>query len=204
LNLRVKLVLNKFRKSLEPILEKIGVLFSSTGLSPNTLSLIGFLITIISSIIFGVNTLQLDLTINFSAIGSLVLLVGGFFDVIDGSVAKVTKKISRKGSFLDSTLDKISETIIFLGIAIGELANPILCLLAVSSSLLVSYTRSRAETLGIDLSGVGFGERAERILILAIMGLLPFPYSLEYGVIIIIVISIITIIQRIYKALKNL
>jgi len=197
-------VLNKFRKSLEPILEKIGVLFSSTGLSPNTLSLIGFLITIISSIIFGVNTLQLDLTINFSAIGSLVLLVGGFFDVIDGSVAKVTKKISRKGSFLDSTLDKISETIIFLGIAIGGLANPILCLLAVSSSLLVSYTRSRAETLGIDLSGVGFGERAERILILAMMGLLPFPYSLEYGVIIIIVISIITIIQRIYKALKNL
>jgi len=79
-----------------------------------------------------------------------------------------------------------------------------LCLLAVSSSLLVSYTRSRAETLGIDLSGVGFGERAERILILAMMGLLPFPYSLEYGVIIIIVISIITIIQRIYKALKNL
>ncbi len=197
-------MLNKFRKSLEPILEKIGVLFSSTGLSPNTLSLIGFIITIISSIIFGVNTLQLDPTINFSAIGSLVLLVGGFFDMIDGSVAKVTKKISRKGSFLDSTLDKISETIIFLGIAIGELANPILCLLAVSSSLLVSYTRSRAETLGIDLSGVGFGERAERILILAIMGLLPFPYSLEYGVIIIIVISIITIIQRIYKALKNL
>jgi len=197
-------VLNKFRKSLEPILEKIGVLFSSTGLSPNTLSLIGFLITIISSIIFGVNTLQLDPTINFSAIGSLVLLVGGFFDVIDGSVAKVTKKISRKGSFLDSTLDKISETIIFLGIAIGGLANPILCLLAVSSSLLVSYTRSRAETLGIDLSGVGFGERAERILILAVMGLLPFPNSLEYGVIIIIVISIITIIQRIYKALKNL
>lgn len=197
-------MLNKFRKSLEPILEKIGVLFSSIGLSPNTLSLIGFLITIISSIIFGVNTLQLDPTINFSAIGSLVLLAGGFFDVIDGSVAKVTKKISRKGSFLDSTLDKISETVIFLGIAIGELANPILCLLAVSSSLLVSYTRSRAETLGIDLSGVGFGERAERILILGVMGLLPFPYSLEYGVIIVIVISIITIIQRIYKALKNL
>jgi len=197
-------VLNKFRKSLQPILDKIGVLFSSTGLSPNTLSLIGFLITIISSIIFGLNTLQLDPTINFSAIGSFVLLAGGFFDVIDGSVAKVTKKISRKGSFLDSTLDKIAETIIFLGIAIGGLANPILCLLAVSSSLLVSYTRSRAETLGIDLSGVGFGERAERILILAVMGLLPFPYSLEYGVIIVIVISIITIIQRIYKTLKIL
>jgi archaetidylinositol phosphate synthase len=197
-------VLNKFRKGLQPILEKIGFLFSSIGLSPNTLSLIGFIITIISSIIFGINTLQLDPTINFSAIGSLVLLAGGFFDVIDGSVAKITKRTSRKGSFLDSTLDKISETIIFLGIAIGGFANPILCLLAVSSSLLVSYIRSRAETFGIDLSGVGFGERAERILILAVMGLLSFPHSLEYGVIIVIGISIITIIQRIYKTLKIL
>jgi archaetidylinositol phosphate synthase len=197
-------VLNKFRKHLQPILEKIGLLFSSTGLSPNTFSLIGFVITIISAIIFGINTLKLDPTINFSAIGSLLLLAGGFFDVIDGSVAKITKTTSRKGAFIDSTLDKISETIIFLGIAIGELANPILCLVAVSSSLLVSYTRSRAETLGIDLSGVGFGERAERILILAVMGLLPFSQSLEYGVIIVIGISIITVIQRIYKTLKNL
>jgi archaetidylinositol phosphate synthase len=197
-------VLNKFRKRLQPILEKIGLLFSSTGLSPNTFSLIGFIITIISSIIFGINTLKLDPTINFSAIGSLLLLAGGFFDVIDGSVAKITKTTSRKGAFIDSTLDKISETIIFLGIAIGELANPILCLVAVSSSLLVSYTRSRAETLGIDLSGVGFGERAERILILAVMGLLPFSHSLEYGVIIVIGISIITVIQRIYKTVQNL
>jgi archaetidylinositol phosphate synthase len=197
-------VLNKFRKRLQPILEKIGLLFSSTGLSPNTFSLIGFVITIISAIIFGINTLKLDPTINFSAIGSLLLLAGGFFDVVDGSVAKITKTTSRKGAFIDSTLDKISETIIFLGIAIGELANPILCLVAVSSSLLVSYTRSRAETLGIDLSGVGFGERAERILILAVMGLLPFSHSLEYGVIIVIGISIITVIQRIYKTVQNL
>jgi archaetidylinositol phosphate synthase len=197
-------LLNKFRNHLQPILEKIGIIFASTGLSPNIFSLIGFIITILSSIIFGINSLQFDPTINFSAIGSLFLLVGGFFDVIDGSVAKITKRSSRKGSFLDSTLDKISETIIFLGIAIGELANPILCLIAVSSSLLVSYTRSRAETLGIDLSGVGFGERAERILILAVMGFLPFAHSLQYGVIIVIGISIITIIQRIYKTLKIL
>ena len=197
-------MLNKFRKRLQPILEKIGLLFSSTGLSPNIFSLIGFVITIISAIIFGINTLKLDPTINFSAIGSLLLLAGGFFDVIDGSVAKITKTTSRKGAFIDSTLDKISETIIFLGIAIGEFANPILCLVAVSSSLLVSYTRSRAETLGIDLSGVGFGERAERILILAVMGLLPFSHSLEYGVIIVIGISIITVIQRIYKTVQNL
>ena len=196
-------MLNNFREKLEPILEKIGVLFSSTGLSPNKLSLIGFLIAITSSIIFGLN-LSLESILNSSIIGSIIILIAGFFDVIDGSVAKITKKTSSKGAFLDSVLDKISETTIFLGIAIGSLANPILCLIAVSSSLLVSYTRSRAETLGLNLSGVGFGERAERLLILSIMGLIPLPHSLEYGVIIIIIISTITVIQRIYKALKKL
>lgn len=196
-------MLNNFREKLEPILEKIGILFSSTGLSPNKLTLIGFIIAIISSIIFGLN-LSLEPILNSSIIGSIILLIAGFFDVIDGSVAKISKKTSNKGAFLDSVLDKISETTIFLGIAIGSLANPILCLIAVSSSLLVSYTRSRAETLGLNLSGVGFGERAERLLILSIMGLVPLPHSLEYGVIIIIVISIITVIQRIYKSLKKL
>jgi len=196
-------LLNNFREKLEPILEKIGILFSSTGLSPNKLTLIGFIIAIISSNIFGLN-LSLEPILNSSIIGSIILLIAGFFDVIDGSVAKISKKTSNKGAFLDSVLDKISETTIFLGIAIGSLANPILCLIAVSSSLLVSYTRSRAETLGLNLSGVGFGERAERLLILSIMGLVPLPHSLEYGVIIIIVISIITVIQRIYKSLKKL
>ena len=196
-------MLNNFREKLEPILEKIGILFSSTGLSPNKLTLIGFIIAIISSIIFGLN-LSLEPILNSSIIGSIILLIAGFFDVIDGSVAKISKKTSNKGAFLDSVLDKISETTIFLGIAIGSLANPILCLIAVSSSLLVSYTRSRAETLGLNLSGVGFGERAERLLILSIMGLVPLPHSLEYGVITIIVISIITVIQRIYKSLKKL
>jgi archaetidylinositol phosphate synthase len=197
-------LLNKFRENLQPILDKVGSLFSSMGLSPNSLTLIGFIIAIIASIFFGLNSFQIETLVNTSIIASIMLLISGFFDVIDGSVAKITKKTSKKGAFLDSTLDKISETIIFLGIALGELANPILCIIAVSSSLLVSYTRSRAETLGVNLSGVGFGERAERLLVLAIMGLVPFSQALEYGVIIVIVISIITVIQRISKTLKNL
>jgi archaetidylinositol phosphate synthase len=197
-------LLNKFRENLQPILDKVGSLFSLMGLSPNSLTLIGFIIAIIASIFFGLNSFRIETLVNTSIIASIMLLISGFFDVIDGSVAKITKKTSKKGSFLDSTLDKISETIIFLGIALGELANPILCIIAVSSSLLVSYTRSRAETLGVNLSGVGFGERAERLLVLAIMGLVPFSQALEYGVIIVIVISIITVIQRISKTLKNL
>ena len=138
-------MLNKFRENLQPILDKVGSLFSSMGLSPNALTLIGFIIAIIASIFFGLNSFQIETLVNTSIIASIMLLISGFFDVIDGSVAKITKKTSKKGAFLDSTLDKISETIIFLGIALGELANPILCIIAVSSSLLVSYTRSRSE-----------------------------------------------------------
>jgi len=132
------------------------------------------------------------------------LLISGFFDVIDGSVARITRQTSKKGAFLDSTFDKISEIVIFLGIAIGNLANPILCIIALASSLLVSYTRSRAESFGVDLSGVGFGERAERLIILAIMGIIPIQNFLEYGVIIIIIISIVTIVQRIDRTIKKL
>jgi archaetidylinositol phosphate synthase len=197
-------LLNKFRKKLQPILDKIGSLFASFGLSPNSITVIGFIIAIISSIFYGLSSIQIAIFFNTVLVASILLLISGFFDVVDGSVAKITKKTSRKGAFLDSTLDKISEVIIFVGIAVGDLANPILCILAISSSLLVSYTRSRAETFGVDLSGVGFGERAERLIILAIAGIMPFQNFLEYGVITIIIISIITVVQRISKTIKKL
>lgn len=163
-----------------------------------------FIIAVISSIIFGLSSIQNGIWFNTVLLGSILLLISGFFDVIDGSVARISRQTSKKGAFLDSTLDKISEVVIFLGIAIGNLANPILCMIAISSSLLVSYTRSRAESFGVDLSGIGFGERAERLIILAIMGIIPIQNFLEYGVIIIIIISILTIVQRIDRTIKKL
>ncbi|MDX1371168.1 MAG: archaetidylinositol phosphate synthase [Nitrososphaeraceae archaeon] len=197
-------MLNKFRKNLQPILDKIGSIFAELGISPNSITVIGFVIAIISSIIFGLSSIQNVIWFNTVLIGSILLLISGFFDVIDGSVARITRQTSKKGAFLDSTLDKISEIVIFIGIAIGNLANPILCIIALASSLLVSYTRSRAESFGVDLSGVGFGERAERLIVLAIMGIIPIQNFLEYGVIIIIIISIVTIVQRIDRTIKKL
>lgn len=197
-------MLNKFRKNLQPILDKIGSIFAELGISPNSITVMGFVIAIISSIIFGLSSIQNGIWFNTVLIGSILLLISGFFDVIDGSVARITRQTSKKGAFLDSTFDKISEIVIFLGIAIGNLANPILCIIALASSLLVSYTRSRAESFGVDLSGVGFGERAERLIILAIMGIIPIQNFLEYGVIIIIIISIVTIVQRIDRTIKKL
>ena len=80
-------------------------------------------------------------------IGSIFLLVSGFFDLIDGSVARATNKSTAKGSFIDSTYDKLAEIIVFIGISVGGLANPVICLIAISMSMMVSYSRAKAESL---------------------------------------------------------
>jgi len=188
-------VLNNLRESLRPTLEKIGRGFASTGLSPNFWTAVGLVIAFASAIAYGLN-------FEFALIiGGILLLISGFFDIVDGQVARVTQKISKQGGFLDSVFDKIAEVAIFLGIFIGGYAEPYLVLLAITLSLLVSYTRSRAESLGVKLQGIGIGERAERLLVIAIIGMAGF---MEYAVMIVIVIAGITLIQRIVVAAKQL
>ena len=144
--------------------------------------------------------------IRFNAIilGGILLLISGFFDIVDGTVARVTKSSSRKGSFLDSSLDKLSEVAVFLGLAIGDLAEPLLCMIALSLSLIVSYVRARAESLGIELKGIGIGERAERLLILAIIGMIPISGAMQWAVVIVSIIAGITIVQRMVATYKKL
>ena len=179
-------MLNNLRDSLQPHLEKMGKGFASTGISPNGWSCIGLVFAFASAFIYGWN-------VEFSLIiGGIVLLVAGFFDIVDGQVARVSQKITKSGGFLDSVFDKIAEVAIFLGILVGGFAEPYLVFLAITFSLLVSYTRSRAESLGVKLQGIGIGERAERLLVIAIIGIAGF---MEYAVIIVIIIAGITFIQ---------
>jgi archaetidylinositol phosphate synthase len=188
-------VLNNIRNSLQPHLEKLGNSFASTGISPTGWSIIGLVFGLTSAFIYGWN-------IEFSlVIGGIVLLAAGFFDIVDGQVARVTQKVSKTGGFLDSVFDKIAEVAIFFGILVGGFAEPYLVFLAISLSLLVSFTRSRAESLGVKLQGIGIGERAERLLVIAIVGIIGF---MEYAVIIVIIIAGITFIQRIIVTLKAL
>jgi len=188
-------LLNNLRDSLQPHLEKIGSSFASTGISPNGWSCIGLAFAFASAFIYGMN-MEFALII-----GGVVLLVAGFFDIVDGQVARVSQKITKSGGFLDSVFDKIAEVAIFLGILVGGFAEPYLVFLAITFSLLVSYTRSRAESLGIKLQGIGIGERAERLLVIAIIGIIGF---MEYAVIIVIIIAGITFIQRIIVTAKAL
>jgi archaetidylinositol phosphate synthase len=199
-------LLNRFREKLIPITTLIGNNFGSLGLSPTFWSMIGFGFAILSSIFFGLSNFLNQQGIEFPSqiFASILLLISGFFDIVDGSVARVMKKSTTKGAFLDSNFDKVSEALIFIGIAIGGLSNPILAMIALSTSILVSYLRAKAESLGIDLKGVGIGERAERLLILSICGFIPISESIQWGVIIIILISGFSFLQRFRYVLKRI
>ena len=187
-------MLNNLRNSLKPYLQTIGKIFASTGISPNVWTAVGLIFAFISSLVYGIS-------LEFSLIlGGILLLISGFFDIVDGQVARYTNRISKSGGFLDSIFDKIAEVAIFFGILLGGYVEPYLVILAISWSLLVSYTRAKADTLGIKLQGIGIGERAERLLVIAIVGMIGF---MEAAIIIVIIIAAITLVQRIVVLAKN-
>jgi archaetidylinositol phosphate synthase len=188
-------VLNNLRDTLKPALEKIGRGFASTGLSPNFWTAVGLGFAILSAIVYGMG-------VEFGLIiGGILLLVSGFFDMVDGQVARVTGKTSKKGSYMDSMFDKIAEVAIFFGILVGGYAEPYLVFLAITLSLLVSYARAKSDIINVKLQGIGIGERAERLLVIAIIGIIGF---MEYAVIIVVIIAGITLIQRMIVTTKNI
>jgi archaetidylinositol phosphate synthase len=205
-----KSLLNKLRDSLQPTMIKLGTSFASTGLSANFWTGLGLAISIAAGIVYASPAFGLGIDRYYATVaGSILLLISGFFDIVDGSVARVIKQTSKKGAFLDSSFDKISEVVIFAGIAFGGLANPFWCLVALGISILVSYTRARAESLGVELKGVGIGERAERMLILAIIGMIPLDMfnvqsGMYWAVIIVSIVAGVTLVQRIAATAKKL
>ena len=191
----VYFVLNNLRESLRPALEKVGKGFAATGLSPNFWTVVGLIIALASAVVYGMG-MEFGLII-----GGILLLVSGFFDMVDGQVARVTGKTSKKGEYLDSMFDKISEVAIFLGILVGGYAEPYLVLLAITLSLLVSYARAKSDLINIKLQGIGIGERAERLLVIAIIGIIGF---MDYAIVIVVIIAGITLIQRMIFTTKNI
>ena len=190
-------MLNNLRNRFDPIIEKVGRGFASLGFGPSFWTWVGLGLSIISAIMFSVHSPAIGVdwyTATF--LGSLFLLLAGFFDVVDGAVARVTKRTSALGGYLDSVLDKVSEIIIFVGILIGSFTNPVLVLVTLSLSLLVSYTRARGEGLGVDLKGKGIAERAERILIIVILGFIPFQENISVALWLISILAAITVLER--------
>jgi archaetidylinositol phosphate synthase len=193
------------RGQIQPLLLSIGREFSKISPSPNFWTGLSLITSLLAGAIYGSpSVFDNQYSYYFSLGGGLLLIISGFFDLVDGSVARITRKTSKRGSFFDSTYDKVSESIVYIGIAVGALASPLTCMIAISLSLLVSYVRARAESLGVTLMGIGIGERAERLLLLAAIGMLPIDDSTQWAVIIVSIVAGYTLVQRILEVNKQL
>ena len=169
------------------------------GVHPNAITIMGFVITLVGALMFSRDHVR--------TAGSLVLL-GGLFDIFDGRVARVSGLASKFGSFFDSTLDRISEIAMYIGfitlyngyiLDAADIWMIYVITLALGGSLMVSYTRARAEALGFECT-VGLMQRAERIVLLGAGSLV---FGLAWGgkllSVIIIIVAVLTNITAIHR-----
>ncbi|HET8649638.1 MAG TPA: CDP-alcohol phosphatidyltransferase family protein [Gemmatimonadales bacterium] len=166
---------------------------------PNTITTIGTLFVLVSAVVYGMGHIR---------IGGLLLLVSGVLDTLDGQVARGGAMVTKFGAFYDSTIDRVGDGATFIGIGAYLLTAQdvayrpeaiVLCMVAILSSLLVSYARARAEGLGLECK-VGIAQRAERVLGLGLVSLVvgagPRAMVLEGVVALLALASIITVVQR--------
>ena len=174
-------------------------LLAKTPVTPNTLTVCSLLVTLVAAVLIVLNQL---------IAAALVMLFASFFDILDGALARSTNRVTKFGAALDSSLDRLAEAAIFIGLTIlyaidGSVLGVALSGAAMVTSLMVSYTRARAEGLGIDCQ-VGIFTRSERIAALVIGLLLShFGIILTGILMLIIVLSSITVGQRLYHIWKN-
>jgi CDP-diacylglycerol--glycerol-3-phosphate 3-phosphatidyltransferase len=184
------------RKYSRAFIEPIARLFGRTGISPNVLTVVGFFLMVGVAFV---------LAQGYFVLGGVLITAFALFDAIDGTLARMTKRTSRFGAFLDSTLDRFSEAIIFFGLFLyflsdGHSTELILIYATVVGSLMVSYARARAEGIGVPVKD-GLFTRFERIFLL-VVGLLfdgwIFSNWLTLILWILAIFTNITAVQRMY------
>lgn len=176
-------------------LEKIGFFLSSRGINPNTITVVGFFGTVLGAVFIARGQLVLG--------GSLIILMGPI-DALDGAVARAGGKITHFGAFLDSVTDRYIEAFIYGALIMyflssGNSTGVILSFISFVGSVMVSYTRARAEGLGYELK-VGILTRFERMLVIGPAVFFKIPLV---GVGIVAVLANLTAIQRILNVKKQ-
>ncbi|MGA2680299.1 MAG: archaetidylinositol phosphate synthase [Candidatus Bathyarchaeia archaeon] len=205
-------MLTKLKKKVQQMLTSQAQAAHKIGLTPNKVSLIGFILAFASAVAYGMAQNHIWLLL----FATVFLLASGFCDTLDGIIARTFQQVTVFGGFFDSVLDRYADAIVFAAIIIAGLCNPawgvfwgpVWALATLTGSFLVSYSRARAEAAGLKMESVGFAERAERMLILAAVSVIAFFWlpALGYGVALLAVLSNFTVIQRalyVYKELKR-
>lgn len=202
----MKSIREALERGLRTTVEPIIVRLVAARVHPNTLSTIGFVITCSSGFFFHQHHVR--------TAGALILL-GGVFDLFDGTVARRTGLASPFGAFYDSTLDRLSEIAVYLGLLslyndyrlqLGDVGMIYAIMLAMAGSLMISYTRARAEALGIDCT-IGLMQRAERVILIGTAALAfgeaDRGIALRVVVHVLAVLTNLTVIQRIWWVYRH-
>lgn len=184
---------SKFQDWVRAQARRLVPLLRVFGLTPNMLTMIGLAITGASSLLIASGHL---------IAGGAVLLLAAVFDVLDGAVARVTGKVYRYGAFLDSTTDRYAEGFTYIALLYYYVASahrtvePMLVIAALNGSLLVSYVRARAQSLGFVCDG-GLLARPERV-VLTVIGLLVADHLLLPVLWVLALLTNLTAVQRIW------
>ena len=179
------------------------------GLTPNRISVISVALAFLSAIAYwAYGTWQTQKL--YILLATVLLLLSGFCDALDGVLARLYQETTAFGGFLDSLLDRYADAAVYVGIIVGGLCNQFWGLTALVGSLLVSYARARAEAAGIKMESVGLVERAERIIMLAAASIAAVFWqpttAMNVGIILIAILSNLTVFQRglyVYGKLKK-
>lgn len=171
-------------------------LLARTGVTPNTLTWFGLLLSVGAAVLIALKQ---------PFVAGFVVIVAGLFDMLDGALARYTGKSTRFGAILDSTLDRLGETAVLLGLLIFFVRNSaapgiLVVGFTLPGALMVSYLRARVEAAGL-VGEVGFFTRTERVIILSLGLLLSgIDYALIASLGIIAFFSYLTVAQRLLNA----
>ena len=179
------------------LLDAIVRFLALTRINPNILTLMGLAVNTYAAFLFGYANGENQRRLFFYA--GLVIIGSGFFDLVDGRVARASNQVTRFGGFFDSVVDRYSDASLFFGLLVfyargNRFFYVVLTALVMISAIMVSYTRARAESL-IGHCRVGFMERPERLVLLIIGAL--FSWVMAPVLWVLAVLSTITVIHRI-------
>ena len=178
-----------YKQTFRQLIRPLARVLSAIRIRPDALTIAGWILSLGAATLFA---------LGYTKTAGAVMLFAGLFDALDGAVARESNLMSSFGAFLDSTLDRLSESAIFVGIVFfyASSSRPYEALLvgvAMTFSLMTSYTRARAEGLGFECE-VGLLERAGRVVILSLCSLMGFLIA---GVGLVAVGALVTTAQRI-------
>jgi archaetidylinositol phosphate synthase len=199
-------MLTKLKQKVQQMLTDEAKAAHKIGLTPNKISTIGIILAFLSAIAY----VEWQNSPFYLLLATVLLLLSGFCDALDGVLARLYQQTTVFGGFLDSLLDRYADATVYAGIILGGLCNAIWGLTALTGSLLVSYSRARAEAANIKMESIGIAERAERIIILAIASIIAIFWqpttAINASMILLAALSNLTVLQRslhVYKTLKK-